>query len=81
MEIGIGSMVTRDIPSNSVAAGVQTQIIETLDGFVVKRIARELNNGHVPLVRDMIMLNDIVHTSEESKRTGEINCGQSESED
>jgi len=37
--IGAGSMVTKDIPGNSVAAGVPAKVIGTFDDFVAKRLA------------------------------------------
>lgn len=35
--IGVGSVVTKDIPSNSVAAGIPARVIETLDDYYNKK--------------------------------------------
>lgn len=34
--IGVGSVVTKDIPSNSVAVGVPCKVIETIDEYYNK---------------------------------------------
>lgn len=39
--IGTGSVVTRDIPDNSVAAGVPAKVIGSFDDFVEKALQRE----------------------------------------
>lgn len=40
--IGAGSMVTKDIPDNSVAAGVPAKVICTLDAHITKRMQQEV---------------------------------------
>lgn len=40
--IGVGSMVIKDIPPNSVAAGVPTRAIGSFDDFVTKRMWGEV---------------------------------------
>lgn len=39
--IGAGSIVTKDIPPNSIAVGVPCRVIGLFEGFVEKRIAQE----------------------------------------
>lgn len=39
--IGAGSLVNRDIPDNSVAAGVPAKVIGTFDDFLEKRLSAE----------------------------------------
>jgi acetyltransferase-like isoleucine patch superfamily enzyme len=45
--IAAGSVVTRSIPDNSVAAGVPARVIETTDQYLEKAKARSLHLGHL----------------------------------
>ncbi len=46
--IAAGSVVTHDIPSNSVAAGVPAKVIGTFDAFVKKRLKEKIYNQNGP---------------------------------
>lgn len=45
--IGTGAIVTKDIPDNSVAAGVPARVIKTTDEYLEKIKAESLHLGHL----------------------------------
>lgn len=45
--IGAGSIVTRDVPSNSVVAGVPAKVIKSTDGYLQKLKENSLGLGHL----------------------------------
>ena len=45
--IGAGSIVTKDIPDNSVAVGVPARVIKTLDEYLEKAKKNSLHLGHL----------------------------------
>lgn len=58
--IGAGSMVTRDIPDNSVAAGVPAKVIGTFDDFVARRIMWNGYCGHQQPIRGISVPDETV---------------------
>lgn len=47
--VGAGSVVTRNLPSNCVAAGNPARMLETMDEFGVKQRRRELEKSNIRL--------------------------------
>ncbi|MEN6317434.1 MAG: acyltransferase [Syntrophaceae bacterium] len=45
--VGAGSIVTKDIPDNSVAAGVPAKVIKTVDEYLDKAKINSLHLGHL----------------------------------
>lgn len=48
--IGAGSIVTKDIPGNSVAAGIPAKVIKTVDEYLEGAKRRSLHLGHLGAV-------------------------------
>ncbi|PWR07669.1 capsule biosynthesis protein CapG [Micromonospora acroterricola] len=46
--VGAGSVVTRDIPDNSVAAGVPARVLKSTDEYLAIMKAKSLGCGHLP---------------------------------
>ena len=51
--IGVGSIVTKDIPSNSVACGVPCRVICTIEEYYNKRKIQQVDERHKAWVSDM----------------------------
>ena len=45
--IGAGSIITRDIPDNSVAAGIPARVIKTVDEYLEQMKKKSLKCGHL----------------------------------
>jgi acetyltransferase-like isoleucine patch superfamily enzyme len=45
--IGAGSIVTKDIPDNSVAAGIPARVIKTVDDYLEQARKKSLHLGHL----------------------------------
>ena len=45
--IGAGSIVTRDIPDNSVAVGVPARVIKSVDAYLQQMKKKSLKCGHL----------------------------------
>lgn len=45
--IGAGSIVTKDIPNNSVAAGIPARIIKSVDDYLIQMQKKSLKCGHL----------------------------------
>jgi len=45
--IAAGSIVTKDIPDNSVAAGIPARVIKSVDDYLQKAMVNSLHVGHL----------------------------------
>lgn len=54
--IGAGSVVTKNIPDNSVAVGVPARVVKTVDEYLLGAKTRSLHFGHLPAAEKEIRL-------------------------
>jgi acetyltransferase-like isoleucine patch superfamily enzyme len=65
--IGAGSVVTRDIPSNSVAAGVPARVIKSLDDYLEQARKNSLGFGNLSATEKEIALKKYFGVGQRSK--------------
>ncbi|MEH1166203.1 acyltransferase [Micromonospora sp. CPCC 205539] len=64
--IGAGSVVARDIPDNSVAAGVPARVVRTTDDYLARMQARSLRCGHLPAAEKAAVIRQIYGVPEQT---------------
>ncbi|GAB3957805.1 DapH/DapD/GlmU-related protein [Micromonospora vulcania] len=57
--IGAGSVVTRDIPDDSVAAGVPARVIRSVDDYPERLRARSLGCGRLPAAEKAAVIRQV----------------------
>ncbi|WP_201754124.1 acyltransferase [Micromonospora rubida] len=68
--IGAGSVVTRDIPANSVAVGAPARVVRTVDEYLDRMRAKSLGCGHLPAQEKAAVIREIYGVPARADRAG-----------